>query len=138
MARWRLRQTAKTGTQTVSVAVRIIKSYITWPAELITKLVIAIGDLRQDCPPQIGVLGLDTVVAFFADNGPKAGQGAAAGAVLRRAAVDGFVVRLMFLDADGNPLVDEADGAPTRSYCVTGFDEELSSAFGSHDIVILT
>ena len=129
-------KTAVTGTQTDPAAVRIIKNWIIRHAELISKLVTALGDLRKGRPPQIGVLGLDAVVTFFADNRREAGPAATAGAVLRQPEADGYVVRLMFLDADGNPLVDKADGAPTRSYRVTGFDNELCSAFGAHDLVI--
>jgi hypothetical protein len=138
MALGRLSQTPALSTRADSAAVQIIKRWIIRHAELINKLVMTLGDLRKGRPPQIGVLGLDSVVAFFANNRRKAGQAAAVGAVLRQAAGDGYVVRLMFLDADGNPLVDEADGAPARSYRVTGFDKELSSAFGSHDLVIFS
>ncbi|WP_037677966.1 hypothetical protein [Streptomyces griseus] len=93
--------------------------------------------LREGRPPRIDTLTLEQVVTFFVDNKGSVPD-ATAGAAVRRAEGDGYLVHLVYLDAQGQPLLDGGRGAPTRSYLADRLDEELAEAFGAHDALLLS
>ncbi|WP_018505657.1 hypothetical protein [Parafrankia discariae] len=82
-------------------------------------------------------------VAFFAENQRRSG-GAKAGAIVREraeappsgrsAAPEKMIIRLVFLDAQAEPLA----AAPAASYLVEHIDRELDRAFGRHDVIIVS
>jgi hypothetical protein len=111
--------------------------------DLTGDLADVLQSLSEGRPPAIEELALSDVIGFFVDNKGKA-AGSAAGVILREReaaetekrepAKDGYLVHLLFLDRDGQPLVKARD--PRRAYFAARFDPELTAAFGTNNIVI--
>jgi hypothetical protein len=112
--------------------------------DLAGDLADALQSLSEGRPPRIEELTMPDVVGFFVDN-KKASPEAVAGVIIRdpeetrsnkdQAATQvEYLVHLFFLDNDGQPLI--GDRRPMRAYLARRFDEELTRAFGTNDIVI--
>jgi hypothetical protein len=137
MASWPFRHVRDVSAQANTDTRELIDHQISHLKELGRRLGNVWADLLSERPPRIGMLRLDEVIKFFAENRPKNSL-AAAGAVLRRRQDSGYLVHLLFLDLDGNPLISGPQSAPIRSYTVTEFDDDLASAFGDNDLVLLS
>lgn len=96
--------------------------------------------LSEGRPPAIEELTLSDVIGFFVDNKGKAPD-AVAGVILREREAakpgpveDGYLVHLLFIDRDGQPLIKAHD--PRRAYFAARLDAELTAAFSTNNIVI--
>jgi hypothetical protein len=77
----------------------------------------------------------EEVLAFFVRNQKEAPPGSVGG-LLRKAEKDGWLVRLFFLDSNGDVI--PAKHAPGRAYLARQLDDELSEILGEKDLAIFS
>src|SRR5215470_8071904 len=92
----------------------------------------AVGAAATGRPPAIRLLTYAEVLAFFV-RCSQAAPPESVGALLRSPQPDGWLVRLFFLDADGNVL--PATAAPVLAYVAKQLDDELCAVLRDKDMV---
>jgi hypothetical protein len=91
------------------------------------------SSLVDEKPVEQDVLTFADAMRFFAANKAQV-RGAKSGAILRTQHDGCQLIRLLFLDETKHPLVANA---PMAFYSVLDVDDELRSAFGAHDLIIV-
>jgi hypothetical protein len=102
---------------------------------LLSSLDKKVGLFRGRRPTRMKQLSLRHVVDYFIKQRPHAPEAVAAAAFRRLQDDKHFLVRLFFLDADGQPLQGDA---PERTLLVSAFDEELSRTFAANNVIIFS
>lgn len=87
-------------------------------------------------PQPVPLLKLADLLMVILDCRPRLPLAAAA-ALIREHCGEGTLIRIVFLDADREPLAADPDTELVTSYLAGGLDEDLAAAFGDRNVVIL-